>query len=106
MIYFDCIEKFNDFYKNLKISQTWKINSGTLNTRGFLIQEKIYFKKLKNIFDSKGLFRRSVSMAEIVSFLDTYQLMHRVLNDLQSKVPQHILKRIKLYFEYLSLIHI
>lgn len=100
MLFFNNPSDFSVFYNSLNISSSWKILSGTLNSRGNSLIDKYYFKKLKYIFNSNNLFRRSVSMAEIVSFLDTYHLVNRLLFIIQQKIPAIMYNKIRMYFEY------
>jgi hypothetical protein len=90
MIYFENANKFYEFYEQLDIYGTWKIYSGKLNDRGSKIYGKSYTRKLRAIFNEKQLFRRNVSIAEVVSWLDNYIIILRLFNYLENKIDDDI----------------
>ncbi|MFW6272417.1 MAG: hypothetical protein ACOC2U_01395 [bacterium] len=100
MIHFENPDMFYDFYDRLNIYGTWRIYSGKLNDRGFKIYDKSYTKKLRSVFNEKKLFRRNVSIAEIVSWLDNYIIIIRLFNYIESKVNKHTFSNIKILLEY------
>lgn len=100
MIYFENVNKFYEFYKQLDIYGTWKIYSGKLNDRGSKIYSKSYTKKLRTIFNEKQLFRRNVSIAEIVSWLDNYIIILRLFNYLENKIDDDIILKMSILLEY------
>lgn len=100
MIYFENAHKFYEFYKQLDIYGTWKIYSGKLNDRGSKIYSKNYTKKLRAIFNEKQLFRRNVSIAEIVSWLDNYIIILRLFNYLENKIDDEIFLKMSILLEY------
>jgi hypothetical protein len=100
MIYFESPRYFYDFYEQLNIYGTWKICDGKLNDRGSKIYDKRYTNKLRKIFNKKRLFRRNVSIAEIVSWLDNYVIIIRLLNYLKNQIDLCIFSNITLSLEY------
>lgn len=100
MLYFNKLDKFNEFVNALDIYNGWKINTGILNKRGEEIRDKEYTKKLRKLFNDKNLFRRSVSISEIVSWLDSYLIISRFINELRKIVPSHIFDNFEIYCEY------
>ena len=100
MLHFEKLEKFSEFVNALDIYNGWKINSGILNKRGEEIRDKEYTKKLRKIFNDKKLFRRSVAISEIVSWLDSYLIINRFINELQKLVPKNIFDKFEIYCEY------
>lgn len=100
MIYFKNAKKFYDFYKQLDIYGTWKIYAGKLNDRGSKIHGKSYTNKLRLIFNEKQLFRRNVSIAEIVSWLDNYIIILRLFNYIENKTNNNISSNISILLEY------
>ena len=48
----------------------------------------------------KQLFRRNISIAEIVSILDSYSIMMRLIQQLEKMVGTERLKKLKMYSEY------
>ncbi len=99
MISFEKIEKFLDFYVKV-LNVQWKIRLGKPNNRGEEIYNKTYTEKLRKIFNSKNLFRRSVSIAEIVSWLDSFVVIESLVNFLKKNLTQTTLNEISLHCEY------
>ncbi len=100
MLAFDSLNEFADFYEGLKIRNKWKIKLGDMNHRGTFIYDKPYTKQLRDLFAKKKLFRRNVSIAEIVSWLDSYVIIDRVINKLSDILSEAEYQEIKLYSEY------
>lgn len=100
MLYFEKLEDFQMFYDSLDVYGKWVIQTGKMNDRGRLIENKIYTKVLRELFMQKKLFRRNVSIAEIVSFLDEYVFIERIIKNLKSKLDEKKYQLIKLYLEY------
>lgn len=100
LLSFVTLEHFLDFYKSLDIYKDWKITTGTMNYRGELIRSKPYSIMLQDIFRKKNMFRRNVSVAEIVSWLDGYKLIERLIQELMTTLPREIYKKIEIYSEY------
>lgn len=100
MLSFEKLQDFGAFYKTLKVQGRWKIQTGKMNDRGKVIENNYYAKVLRKIFMDKQLFRRNVSIAEIISFLDEYVFIERIINDLSKKACETIFSKIKLHLEY------
>ncbi len=100
MIYFKNPSNFYNFYQQLNIYGTWKICIGKLNDRGSKIYSKSYTKKLRLIFNKKQLFRRNVSIAEIVSWLDNYIIMLRLFAYIENKIDKNTFSSISILLEY------
>ena len=101
MLSFSNPNEFMNFYEDLDIYGSWKIQSGTLNYRGESIKDKLYVNKLRLIFSEKKLFRRNVSIAEIVSWLDSYCLIKRILVLLNEKLKiQELFDNLEIFCEY------
>jgi hypothetical protein len=83
MLYFACPNEFMIYYEDLNIYGVWKIQTGNLNERGLFIKDKSYVSILKKQFSEKKLFRRNVSIAEIVSWLDSYIINKRIFSSLR-----------------------
>lgn len=101
LYYFSSPVVYFKFYQQLDIYNGWKIQKGLLNDRGKKIQEKPYTKTLREAFFKKGFFRRQVSIAEIVSWLDTMTIFARYLRLLSSKLEAIEFAGIKIYVEYM-----
>jgi hypothetical protein len=99
-LYFENPNSFSVFLKKFNVLNDWKITSGTMNERGTYISNKWYSNYLKNKFNSKSFFRRSVSISEIVSWLDSFIIMKRVFDSLILQVEQKEYERIEIYCEY------
>jgi len=99
-LYFKNPDMFNDFLKTINVLNGWKITSGTLNDRGLYISNKWYSNYLKNKFNNKNLFRRSVSISEIVSWLDSFSIMNRVFGKLSTMCNQKEFNKIEICCEY------
>ena len=77
LFYFNNPNDFKKFINSLNIYNDWKIGKGTMNSRGESIRNKGYTNFLRDKFNSKRMFRRSVSISEIVSWLDSFVIMRR-----------------------------
>jgi len=82
------------------IVNEWKISSGTMNERGDYISNKWYCKHLKEKFNNKKFFRRSVSVGEIVSWIDSFSIMKRVFENLSSNIEQEEFDQLEVCCEY------
>lgn len=100
MIGFDSPGEFYDFYTSLGILHEWKIVTGKMNDRGSRIENRGYTHKLRHLFKEKNLFRRMVSIAEIVSFLDEYHLLRRILHRLKDQLSEEQYTSLKIFLEY------
>lgn len=99
MLSFSSYKAFWKFYHELNIPK-WHISTGLLNDRGRYIENRSYTHKLRAVFNEKKLFRRSVAIAEIVSWLDSYLILRRLFNRLKAKLGDDILKKMKIHCEY------
>lgn len=101
MLSFQNLFAFEDYYIQLNIYGTWKIQSGLLNNRGSKIIDKPYTRELKKAFNEKNLFRKSVSIAEVVSWLDSYEILRRIIHKIKEEVGLEVAMKILLFQEYL-----
>lgn len=99
-MYFSNPSMFREFVAKEDICQAWKIHRGYMNARGKSIEGKNYTEYFRNLFSEKGFFRRKVSVAEIVSWLDNISLMIRILNELELYVSPDVFKEITIMLEY------
>lgn len=86
MIKFLKVSEMNRFIDELDIYGGWKISDGMLNERGKHIIDKPYYMFLKDLFNRKKLFRKSVSVAEVISWLDSLVIMRRLAHVLYKKL--------------------
>jgi len=100
MVAFENPQGFRHFYQKLLQGKEWKISSLSLNHRGYQLQKENFVSYLRNLFNAKGLFRRSVSIAEIISFMDSYYIMDKVFNSLEKLLDPEDFKKLSLYCEY------
>lgn len=100
MVAFDSVLEFEGFLERLKMPSNWAITMEKNNLRGERIKDRQYVNRLRNLFMEKGLFRRNISIAEIVSLLDSYTIMIRVIEHLKGMVGATRLKDLKMYSEY------
>jgi hypothetical protein len=100
MISFKNLDDFIAFYTSLGIHGGWRIQSGLMNDRGEKIKNTAYVNHLRKLFMEKKLFRRNVSIAEIVSFLDGYELLFRITSELKKKISTEVFNEIMIYLEY------
>lgn len=101
LIYFENPSQMMDFIDSLEIYNGWRIESGLLNDRGKLIEDKQYTKMLRDSFAKKGFFRKRVSLAEIVSWLDNLILIRRLFLDLKKQIPLKVFESMKISVEYM-----
>jgi hypothetical protein len=101
LLFFKTPESFFKFLNSLDIYNDWKITKGTMNSRGESIRNKGYTKFLRERFNNKKMFRRSVSISEIVSWLDSFVIMRRFFKKLYSSITVEEFNNIELYCEYM-----
>ena len=99
LLYFDNPDEMIIFIDKLDIYNGWKISKGTMNERGELIRNKAYSKLLRNIFSDKEAFRRKLSISETVSWLDSFEIMRRVILELRQNISKDIYTNIGIHFE-------
>jgi len=101
LFYFSSPNKFTAFLEELDVYNNWQIRHGLLNARGKEIEDRRYTKFLRKAFYDSGFFRMQVSIAEIVSWLDTTSLMERVFEVLQQKLEVEVFESIEMSLEYM-----
>jgi hypothetical protein len=101
LIYFDTPSDLIAFLHELDVYNGWQIQSGLLNDRGKQIYNRRYVKMLRERFDNRDFFRQRVSIAEIVSWLDTMSLMRRLVESLRAKLGRDVAEQIHIYCEYM-----
>jgi hypothetical protein len=101
LIYFDTPSELISFLHELDVYNGWQIQSGLLNDRGKQIYHRRYVKMLRERFDNRDFFRQKVSIAEIVSWLDTMSLMRRLVESLRAKLGRDVAEQIHIYCEYM-----
>ena len=77
------------------------MSKGFMNTRGEIIRHKSYANQLRKMFSVKKAFRREVSISEIVSWLDSFVMMTRIVECLRKTIPIDDYNKIEIYFEYI-----
>ncbi|MCF7924841.1 MAG: hypothetical protein K9L64_07055 [Candidatus Izimaplasma sp.] len=100
LLYFSKPNEFLDFIDSLKMYNGWTIRSGTMNNRGETIRDRSYTETLRELFRERKLFRRNVSIAEIVSWLDNFVYMKRILKELEKQVGTKLYNKTEIYVEY------
>ena len=100
LLYFRNPYQFKNFIIELGVYNGWKIESGLMNDRGAAISNRGYSKRLKEIFAEKKLYHKNVSVAEIVSWLDTFVHVDRILGELISNQDDSVIQNIEVYIEY------
>lgn len=100
MIYFRDLHELEDYYEKFKIYQKWKITDEDVNIRGNIVRNADYIKFFRNKFNEKNLFRRSVSIAELVSFIDSYYLMRKIIVKLRQEITTIEFTNFSLVSEY------
>jgi len=101
LFYFHKPKDFSKFLNSLDIYNDWKIGRGTMNSRGESIRNKGYTNFLRDKFNNKSMFRRSVSISEIVSWLDSFVIMKRFFEELRKEIEEDEYNNIEIYCEYM-----
>lgn len=101
LLYFDTPKSFFDFLIAKKFPKNWRIQEGLMNERGKQIEEKTYTLFLRELFKQKGFFRRLVSLAEVVSWLDNINFIYRLVKKLQNSLAKNVFNNIEISFEYM-----
>lgn len=101
LFYFNNPSDFLKFLSTLDIYNNWKIGNGTMNSRGESIRHKGYTNYLREKFNNKRMFRRSVSISEIVSWLDSFVIMRRFIDKLRNSIKKSEFNEIEIYCEYM-----
>ncbi len=99
MISFQAPTEFSKFYEELSING-WKITDEYVNDRGQAIRHSSYAETFRKLFDEKHLFRRKLSIGELVSFVDNYYLINKLLLILKDTLSKEKYDKIKLFSEY------
>ena len=92
--------EFKSFIRELGFLDEWKIRRGLMNRRGYEINDKRYTSFLRNKFKEKGFFRRNVSVAEIVTWLDNFLMVDRFLDELESHIGTKFYNELEIFVEY------
>lgn len=100
MLYFKTLDGCLKYIRGLDIYGGWKINDGLMNDRGKHIENKTYVNELRNTFNAKRLFHKSVAISEIVTWLDSFIHLTRIIEYLQKINQQEILSDTQVIFEY------
>jgi hypothetical protein len=101
LFHFNNPSDFLKFINKLDIYNNWKIGNGTMNSRGESIRQKGYTNYLREKFNNKRMFRRSVSISEIVSWLDSFVIMRRFIEKLSNSIDKNEFDDIEIYCEYM-----
>jgi len=101
LLYFDNPESLFDFLRDKKIPKNWKVQDGLMNDRGKQIEQKGYTVYFRELFKQKGFFRRLVSLAEVVSWLDNLSFITRLLLKLKKTLSDDKYNNIEISFEYM-----
>ncbi len=94
---FDSYFAFKNFCKNLYKVDKWQISDLDDNERINTLESKPYFQKLKNDFNSKKLCPYKIKSEEILSYLDTLNILFKILENIQN---QDFKKNVKIIMEY------
>lgn len=100
LFYFNNPKAFKIFISKLGFLEDWSIKRGLMNRRGYEIAEKPYTIYLRNKFKEKGFFRRNVSVAEIVTWLDNFHLVDRFLNEIEKQIGTKFYNQLEIFVEY------
>ena len=103
LLHFSNPTGFFEFVSYIDIYNGWRIDSGLLNDRGKKIEGKWYTNELRNLFREKNFFRRNVSLAEIVSWLDTLSLIKRLLDSLRLIITEEEFNQIEVVIDNLKI---
>lgn len=101
LLYFKTPNDLRQFVFDLNIYSGWKIEEGKMNERGKQIEEKKYTKMLRGLFKEKNFFRRNVSLAEIISWLDNLTLIQRLLDKLETSLTSDVFENLEISVEYM-----
>ncbi len=101
LLYFDSPVTFFEFLEELGINEKWRVQEGLMNERGKRIEQKSYTLYLRQLFTERGFFRRLVSLAEVVSWLDNLVLISRFLRKLQYTISHSDFIQIEISIEYM-----
>ncbi len=99
MISFNSPSNFLSFYEGLNIKD-WKMSDDFINDRGYAIRDTSYGKTFKKLFNDKHLFRRKLSVGELVSFVDNFYLVNKLMLILKDMLREDEYKKLKLFSEY------
>ncbi len=100
MLYFEDLFAFRRFYSDFNIYGTWRITGEDINSRGERVRHAPYIERLREIFNGKKLFRKSVSIAELVSFVDGYYIFDKIVRELRNELAPSTFEKISLISEY------
>jgi hypothetical protein len=101
LIFFNNPMEYSKFISSMDIYGEWRVQSGILNIRGKIIEDRSYVKKLRETFALKKFFRKKVSVAEVVSWLDNFTFVSRLLNYIKKSITVEEFNEISICFEYM-----
>jgi hypothetical protein len=101
LIFFNNPMEYSKFIASMDIYGEWRVQSGILNIRGKIIEDRSYVKKLRETFALKKFFRKKVSVAEVVSWLDNFTFVSRLLNYIKKSITVEEFNEISICFEYM-----
>lgn len=99
LLLFESPLDFKTWMKEYNIANNWNIEHGLMNNRGKAIVDSSYYLKLSQIFNAKKMFRRKVSVAEVVTWLDSFVHIERIINDINEKIDNNSYNY-EIIFEY------
>lgn len=100
MVSFNNFSNFYSFYEDLNIYSPWRITDAPINERGELVRNACYINTFRRLFNEKHLFRRAVSIGELVSFTDNYYLFKKVIDELKNILSAEEFNKFSLFSEY------
>jgi hypothetical protein len=100
LLYFNNPLEFIKYIHRFEVYKDWKIESGLMNDRGGKVANSDFFKEIRRLFELKGVFRKKVSVAEMVTWLDTFVHLERLFNIIIANYDNDYIKDIKIGFEY------
>jgi len=100
MLSFKGVNDFLCFYEGLNIYGHWRITDQKTNDRGEKVRSASYMNLLRNKFNEKHLFRRQVSISELISFVDSFYLMTIIFDKLKTMISDDLFNSIEIFCEY------
>lgn len=82
---FDSIDHFNDYIQNLYNVENWTIASIPDKDRIEILSNKEYFQRIIEDFKSSKISPYHYKKTEILSYLDTLSLMHKIVNNIENE---------------------
>lgn len=100
LLHFSSPIEFIDYIHQFEIFEEWKIQNGLMNDRGYLVAGSDFFVEIRRLFDSKEMFRKKVSIAEITTWLDSFVHLKRLCNLMIANFSKAQLDNIEIGIEY------